>query len=67
MLDVLRGGMGIKRSKAYGSRRQRPRSQHGRAEVHASVEKRGRGREVIGLLRLRENVRDIVPLVAPRV
>src|SRR5437879_2828899 len=57
--------MRIKRRKAYGSWRQDAHAKNGRAKVQASIEKRSWRCEIVGLLRLRENVWDVVPLVAP--
>lgn len=65
LLDVLSGGVRIKGGKANGGRSQRALAQDWRAEVErAGVERCGRG-EVVSLLSLREDVRNVVPLVAP--
>ena len=67
LLDVLRGRMRVEGGKADGGCGQRAGAEHWRAEVQSGGEQRSRRREVIGLLRLREYVRHIVALVAPRV
>src|SRR5581483_10053369 len=58
LLDVLR-----RRVRVEGGKAHRRLAEDGRGEIKAEE----RGGEVIALPRLGENVRDVVPLVAPRV
>src|SRR5215475_6107151 len=58
LLDVLRWRVRIERGEAYSGL-----AEHRRCEIEADE----RGNEVVALTRLRENKRDIVALVAPRV
>src|SRR6267154_80432 len=67
LLNVLRRCVGIERSETHGGWRQSARAKNGSAEIHTRVEERRWRREVIGLLCLRENVRNIMSLVAPGV
>ena len=67
LLHVLRGSVRIKSRETDRGGRQSPRAQNRCAEIHAGVEERRWRREVIGLLRLRKNIWDVVPLVAPSV
>src|ERR1051326_4093394 len=60
LLDVLSRSIKFKRGKA-----DRGRAQHGRRKVEMTIENAGRRNEIIALLRLRKNIGDIVPLVAP--
>src|SRR5690242_10849813 len=59
--------MGIKRSKADRGSRQRPCAQHGSTKVQSAGEECGRRGEIVGLLRLGKNIRDVVTLIAPGV
>src|SRR5882757_9654195 len=59
--------MRIEGCETHGRWRERAGTQNRCAEIHARVEKRRWRSEVVGLLRFRENERDVVPLVAPRV
>src|SRR5258708_7335752 len=67
LLNVLRRRVGIERSETYSSWCQCARAKNGCAEIHTCIEQRNWRGEVIGLLCLRENVRNIMPLVAPGV
>src|SRR5713226_1203482 len=67
LLNVLRRRVGIERSETHSSWCQCARAKNGCAEIHTCVEERSWRREVIGLLCLRENVWNIMPLVAPGV
>src|SRR5581483_7783053 len=66
LLDVLRGRMSLHRGIADSGL-----TQHGRTEVKALIRPRindgWRRSEIIALLRFRENIWNVVPLVAPRV
>src|SRR6266478_1913774 len=61
LLNVLRRGVGIERSETHSSWCQCARAKNGSAEIHTRVEERRWRREVIGLLCLRENVRNVMP------
>src|SRR5882757_4463414 len=67
LLHVLRRRVWVERSEAHGSRLQIAVSQHRRAEIESAGEQRRRRREIVGLLRLRKHIGNIVALVAPRV
>ena len=62
LLDVLRRRVWIHGREAHGGL-----SQHRIAEVQVGGDDAGRGSEVVALLRFREDVRNIVALVAPGV
>ena len=63
LLDVLRRRMRINRGEAHSA----SVPKHRRAEVHGSSGSVLRWREVVALLRLRKDVRNVMPLVAPRI
>src|SRR5256885_1532396 len=67
LLDVLRGRVRIERRKTHGGGWERAGAQHRSSKIEARIEQGGGRREVVGLLRLREHVRNVVPLIAPRV
>src|SRR6185312_4716862 len=59
--------MRIESGKAHGRGRQWTSAQHRRSEIETRRQERCRRREVVGLLRLREDVRHVVALIAPSV
>src|SRR5579864_9011282 len=67
LLDILRGRMRVECGKADGGGRERSGAQYRGAEIHATGKQRRWRSEIIGLLRFRENVRDIMALVAPSI
>src|SRR5437899_12914163 len=67
LLDVLSGGMRVKRGEAESSGGKRSFAQDGSPEIKSGIEESRRRSEVVGLLRLREYIRDIVALIAPGV
>src|SRR6266404_1406671 len=60
LLDVLWRRVQFESGKADGGR-----AQHGRREVEMTGDDAGGRSEVIALLSLGENVRDVVPLITP--
>src|SRR5262245_8681526 len=62
LLNILRRRVRIKSRKAHSRL-----SEHRLPEVNFGSEERRRRREVVSLLRLREDIRDIVTLIAPGV
>src|SRR5579884_43214 len=67
LLDVLRWRMRIKSRETNSGGGQWSRAQHRRPEIETRREQRRWRREVVGLLRLWEDVRDVVALIAPRI
>src|SRR5882724_7027566 len=62
LLDVLRWRVNLESSKAYGGR-----AQNRRREIEMTSDDTGSRSEVITLLRLRKNIRNIMTLVTPRI
>ena|SRR5438552_3313719 len=67
LLHILRGRMRVERSKADGCSGKRTGAQNWRTKVHPSVKERRRRSEIVRLLRLWKNERDVVALIAPGV
>src|ERR1700688_3726995 len=59
--------MRIECRETHGRGGQCPGAQHWRSEIQSPGKERSRRSEVIRLLRFREDIRDVVALVAPRV
>src|SRR6202040_1242679 len=67
LLDVLSGGVRVKRGEADGGGGKSSCAQDGSPEIETGVEESSRWSEVVGLLGLGKYIRNIVSLIAPGV
>src|SRR5215813_3930176 len=67
LVNVLRRSVRIKCCETHGGGRQCACAEHRSAEIQTGREQGRRRREIVSLLCLREDVRNVVALVTPRI